>query len=157
MGSVVTQRDIASLETAKAGTAITALTAAGSGDNTAITGITIDRLAGSSVPLNAEIILSYTATLAATKTLTLKTVKVEDSADGTNWADFATFTDPGVVATGPTGGATLSGAVKLGVNLGAAKRYVRVDFTPDLSASGTDTAYVGAVVNLAGFDRVPAA
>ena len=35
-----------------------------------------------------------------------------------------------------------------------ARRYVRLVYTPDLSASGTDTAQVAAVVVFAGQDRV---
>jgi hypothetical protein len=154
--TIVLQKDVKSLVLPKLATVVTAATAGGAGDNTAITGATIDRFEKAGIPLNAQIVVLWTATLAATKTLTLKTVKVQDSADGSNWADFATYTDPGVVATGPTGGATLSGATEIpGVDLSSARRYVRLLFTPDLSATATDTALVVGMFNLAGYDRLP--
>lgn len=148
------QTDIHSVVTARLASAIAAITAAGAGDNTAIVGLAIDR-AALGMPLNADIVLAYDATLAAAATLTLKTVKVEDSADGASWADYATFTDPGVVATGPGGGGTVRGQFRLGVNLSSARRHVRVGFTPDLSAGAADTARVLALLVLAGFDALP--
>lgn len=154
--SIVLQKDVKSLVLPRLATAFTAAIAGGSGDNTAITGSTIDRFATSGIPLNAQIVILWTATLAATKTLTLKDVKIEDSADGSNWASFATFTNPGVVATGPGGGGTVSGVTEIpGVDLSSARRYVRLVFTPDLNATGTDTATVVGMANLAGFDRLP--
>ena len=157
--NIVVQRDIADLLTAKMGSAVTSLTAGGTGDNTAVTGLAVDRFASGAVPLNAELMLAFEATLGSGNTLSLKTVKIEQSSDGQNWdaTAYATFTDPGVVATGPTGGGTVRGVVKLGVNLGSAKEFVRADFTPDLSAANTDTAKVTAIWNLAGFDILPAA
>lgn len=160
MADIVQQRSVAELLSSQIGTAITSLTAGGAGDNAAITGQWIDRMAfgAGSLPLNAELVLAWQAVLAATKTLTLGTVKIEQSSDGVN-ADptaYMTFTDPGIVATGPTGGATLRGAYKLNVFLGSAKRFIRADFTPDLSNTATDTAIVLALWNFAGFDRLPA-
>lgn len=158
MSDIVVQRDLGSLTTAKIGSAFATATAGGAGDATAVAGIAIDRLAGN-IPLNAEILLAFTATLAATKTLSIGTVKVEQSADGANWdaTAYKAFTDPGIVATGQAGGSTEKGVVKLQVDLRSAKRFVRFGFTPDLSASGTDTATAVAIWNLAGFDRLPAA
>ncbi len=150
-------RDVASLLTAKIASVFDSATAGGTGDATAVNGTTIDRFAGGGVPLNAELLLVWKAVLAAAATLSLGAVKVQDSADGSTWADYQTFTDPGVVATGPAGGGTVYGVTKLGVNLGSARRYIRFNFTPDLSAANTDTAIVVAVMNLAGFDRLPAA
>lgn len=154
--TIVLQKDVKSLVLPKLATAFTAATAGGSGDDTAITGVTIDRFATSGIPLNAQVVILWTATLAATKTLTLKTVKVQDSADNSNWTDFATFANPGVVATGPGGGGTVSGVTEIpGVDLSSARRYVRLVFTPDLNAANTDTATVVGMFNLAGFDRLP--
>lgn len=154
MSDHVTQRNIAALVSPRLASAVTALTAAGSGDATAIAGIVIDRKA-LGMPLNAVLTLFFTAVLAATKTLSLGTVKIQDSADGSTFADFLTFTDPGVVATGPTGGGTVNGQVNLAANLAGAKQYLKVLFTPDLSATSTDTASVGALLGFAGFDRLP--
>lgn len=157
MSDMVIQRNIGALISPKIASAITALTAGGSGDATAVTGLTIDR-AALRMPLSADLVLSYTATLAATKTLSFGTVKIQDSADGSTWADVSTIsiTDPGVVATGPTGGATVSGQVSIPVALAGARRYVRANCTPDLSATSTDTASVVEHLIFGGFDRFPA-
>lgn len=150
----VIQTDIHSVVSARLASAITSITAGGAGDNTAIVGVVIDRQA-LGVPLNADLVLAFDATLAATATLALTAVKIEDSADGANWADYAVFTNPGVVATGPAGGGNVKGQLRLGVNLSSARRYIRVDFTPDLSAANTDKALVTALLVLAGFDALP--
>ncbi|ODT13079.1 MAG: hypothetical protein ABS57_19755 [Mesorhizobium sp. SCN 65-12] len=159
MADQVLQRDVAHLLTARLATAFTALTAGGAGDNTNINGIAIDRFVGGSLALNAEILLAFTATLAATKALLLKGVKIWHGDDGVNWAvdPYASIVDPGQVAVGAAGGSTEKGVFKLGVDLGSAKRFIRVDFTPDLNAANTDTGTVVAILNLAGFDRLPAA
>lgn len=151
------QTDIHSVISARIASAITAATAGGTGDNTAITGVTIDRAAFASgqPPLNADLLLGFDTTLAAAATLSLKTVKIQDSADGSTWADYLAFTDPGVVATGPGGGGNVKGVTRLGVNLSSARRYVRAVFTPDLSAANTDTASVFALLVFAGFDSIP--
>lgn len=153
---MVTRRNIGAVITPKIASAITAITAGGTGDATAITGIGFDRKAVD-MPLSADLVLSWTATLAATKTLSFGTVKIQDSADNSTYADVSTIsiTDPGAVATGPTGGATVSGSVAIPVALGATRQYVRALFTPDLSASGTDTAMVVAHLVFGGTDRQP--
>lgn len=153
----VIQTDINSLISARIASTITSATAGGTGDNTAITGVTVDRLAFPLVnpPLCASLLLLFDTTLAAAATLSLKTVKIQDSADGSTWADYKTFTDPGVVATGPGGGGNVKGSTRLGVNLSSARRYVRAVFTPDLSAANTDTASVLAALVFAGFDAIP--
>jgi hypothetical protein len=151
----VIQTDIHSVISARVASANTSITAGGAGDNTAITGSSIDRAQFGAPPLCADLLLQFDATLAQAATLTLKTVKVQDSADGSTWADYVTFTDPGVVATGPTGGGNVTGVTRLGVNLSSARRYVRAVFTPDLSAGGTDTAKLLAAFVFAGFDAIP--
>lgn len=157
MPDIVLQHDVAALLSAKIGSAFTAATAAGTGDNTAVTGSTIDRASGAGRPSSAALLILWQATLAAAATLTIKSVKVEHSDDGSSWSDYLTYTDPGVVGTGQTGGSTEKGVVKLACDLSSAKRYVRLDFTPDLSAANTDTASIVGAMVLAGFDRLPAA
>jgi hypothetical protein len=148
------QRDAASLVSAKIASAFAVATAAGSGDNTAATGVTIDRFAAGSIPLNGTLVIAWQATLASAQTLTIKNVAIEHSADGSSWSTLKSFTDPGVVATGA--GTAVKGQVELGVDLSSAKRYIRANHTPDLSASGTDSSVSLAVLVLAGFDRLPA-
>lgn len=151
--SLTFQRDVTSLISPKIASAFTAVTAGGGGDNTAVTGITIDRFAKGSVPLNGTLSILWQATLAASQTLTIKAVEVEHSDNGSSWGSYKTFADPGVVATGV--GTAVKGAVEIGVDLGSAKRFVRAKFTPDLSAANTDTANLVAAFVLAGFDRLP--
>jgi hypothetical protein len=147
-------RDLADLTLPIAAGAAATATAGGAGDNTARTGLQIDRNAYG-VALGAMIVVGYTATLAAAATLTVKSCRIEDSADGTNWASYLSFADPGVVSTGGTGGTTNNGAVVLQADLGAARRYVRFDYTPDLSAAGTDTLRDQAIAILHGLGRLP--
>lgn len=128
--------------------------AAGTGDNTAVTGIIIDR-AALNWPQSCVVAIPYTATLAATKTLSI-TATLQDG-DDSGLSDAATFAAiaSGVEATGDTGGSTEQGQIEVDVSLAGAKRYVRLNFTPDLSASGTDTAVVGAVIAFGGAMRAP--
>lgn len=158
MTSIVMQHNVAAFLKAALASAFTSLTAAGTGDNTAVTGATVDRHHPSTGSLagSAQFVIAWSAVLAATKTLSLKAVKIEHSADGTNWSDYTTAADIGVVATGPTGGGTVSGVSTLPIDLSSAKQFVRIDFTPDLSATGTDTANAVATATLSGFDRLPA-
>jgi hypothetical protein len=132
----------------------TAATAGGSGDNTAVTGVIIDR-AALNWPASAVFAVPFTTTLAATQTLSVAmTVQDGDNDALSDAGTFATRANA-VVATGPSGGGTVTGTVELDVNLTGAKRYVRLNFTPDLSASGTDTAALSGVVAFGGQRRLP--
>lgn len=149
----VTMRDLADITAGAIASAYTHATAGGTGDNTAVTGLTIDRdLYG--VPLSAVFAIAYEAALGQGNTLTIKSAKVEHSPDGSTWSTYTTYTDPGVVDTGGTGGTIQRGVVRLGCDLKSAYRYVRFDWTPDLSAASTDTASAIASATLAGFDRL---
>ena len=129
---------------------------AGAGtDNAEQNGAFVDRKDYTSV----DVYLAFTATLAAAATLTL-VANLQDSADGSN--GIADFTLGGksvpstVIATGPGGGGTVTGLVYLGRwDLTMAKRFVRVQFTTDLSASGTDTASVAAFYSFNGGRELP--
>ncbi len=149
----VQNRNIGALIKTVRAIANTALTAAGSGDNTAVTGAIIDRaLIGS--PLTGVLAIPYTATLAEGETLTL-TYTVAEGAES-DLSDAATLkTAAVVVATGGAGGSTETGCLEVDLNLSAAGRYVRANVTPDLSASGTDTAAISGVIITAGADRGP--
>jgi len=59
------------------------------------------------------------------------------------------------VATGPSGGGTVTGTFEVDLSLAGAGRYVRAKFTPDMSAADTDTAALSAVMVLGGSDRLP--
>jgi hypothetical protein len=131
-----------------------AITAGAGQDGQAQTGVIIDRAAFRWAN-SAVVALPYTATLAANETLSVG-ITVQDG-DNSGLSDVGTFrTLPsGVVATGPSGGGTVSGVVEFNIGLGGAKRYVRVNYTPDLSRANTDTAALSVVAVLAGSDRLP--
>lgn len=132
-----------------------ALTAGGTGDNTAVTGVIIDR-AALGWPQSCVVALPFIATLAATATLSVAATLQHGNDSGLS--DVATFAaiSTGAQATGQSGGSTEQGVIEVNVSLAGAKRYVRLNFTPDLSAANTDTARVGAVIAFGGANRLPA-
>jgi hypothetical protein len=125
----------------------TAATAGGSGDNTEVDGATINR---ATLAYKAESIVfevPLRAVLGAGESCTL-TANLQDSADGSTWADITT---PAVILTiSSAGGGTVTGVGRLGYNLTAARQYVRSQATPNLSRANTDTAVMGAGVAVFG-------
>src|SRR3954470_13200185 len=116
----------------------TALTAAGSGDNTAIVGTIIDRTLFN-YPLSCVLTILCRAVLAANKTLTIKTLILE-TGDASNLSDASTISSPAdvVVLTDSGSGSTIATAQQYSFDLAAAKRYIRFTFTPDLNAGSVD-------------------
>lgn len=154
--NIVLQKDIAALGSLVRLAVASAATAAGSGDATTVTGVSVDRFSAGngSLPLEAAMGVIYEATLASGATLRIG-YAIQDSADNSAFADYQTATYV-TVATGPSGGGAVSGIFDLGsVNLGSARRYFRLNYMPDLSAGGTDTAVFRAVGFITGFDRLP--
>lgn len=120
-------------------------TAAGTGDATKVTSPDIDRqgyMAGT-------LVISGQATLQAAKTLSF-TIDIKDcsTADG-SFASYKAVAKT-AYATGGTSGTTQAFMVPVDVNLEGADRYLNIDITPDLSATGTDTATWAATMILAG-------
>lgn len=147
-------RSIGDLITVVRAAANTAATAGGTGDNTAVTGAIIDRLAIGN-PQSAVLAIPYTATLAAGETLSIGyTVQEGQAANLSDAANLETAASA-IVATGPSGGGTVTGVFEVNVPMAGAGQYVRANFTPDLSASGTDTAALSAVLVFGGADRLP--
>jgi len=141
--NVATHRNIGALLTSAAAGAVFA-TAAGAGDNTEVDGPYVDR----SNHLSAKLVIAFKAVLQATETLSIA-ANLQDDADGAGaGVDFGDALANAVVATGAGGGSTEEGTVELDVNLSGAKQYLRAQFTPNLSASGTDTAIVVATLIL---------
>lgn len=137
---------------ARAGANIAA-TAGGSGDDTEVTGVIIDRLA-IGTPSSAVLAISFTATLAQGETLTVDYAVQQGAA--ANLSDAEALTTGSVVAaTGGTGGTTETGCVEIDLNVIAGGQYLRADITPNLSASGTDTAALASLLVFGGMDRVP--
>jgi hypothetical protein len=126
------------------------LTAAGAGDNTEVNGDWIDRTGFQSL----TVFLGYTSSLTAAKTLSLA-ANLQDATDtsGTGAADFG---DAYASAVQATGAGTKTGVRKLTFNLHMASSHVRIQFTPDLSHTGTDTATVWVIYVLGGAETLPA-
>lgn len=132
----------------------TAATAGGSGDATAVTGVIIDR-AAIGWPQSCVVAVPFTTTLAAAATLSLAyTLQHGDDSGLSDAATLASATSA-VIATGPSGGGTVTGTFEVNLSLAGAKRYVRLNATPDLSASGTDTAAFSGVIAFGGAMRLP--
>lgn len=122
------------------------LTAAGTGDATAVTSPAgIDRLGFGS----GTLLIVGKTTVQESKTLSL-TIELQScaTASGTYTA-FETVTKTAYV-TGGTGGNTQGFIVMHDFDLQDEARYIKAKITPDLSATGTDTALWGAAIVLAG-------
>lgn len=125
--------------------------AAGAGDAVANTGASIDRLGYDSC------VVTYTslAALANTKTLSLA-CEYQTSADNSTWATAVALQASAVVATGSGSGTNESAVTEFDLDLRPLPRYIRFNFTPDLSATGTDEAITTCSVQLGGATIVPA-
>ncbi len=131
------------------------ITAGAGNDNTEQNGPSIDRLGHDS----ATVVLLGRANLTASKTLALSCT-LQHSTDGSTWADAPAENQPanqsggGAIATVSTTGDS-NFLAEYDVNLRGLNQYMRVQFTGDLSASGTDIATIACLVMLAGSRRLP--
>ncbi len=131
------------------------LLAAGTGDNTAKTGATVDTRGYGSCML----VLGYHTVLTEAATLALA-VELQESADDSTWDTAEVIQATTVCDTGTAGGSTEQGFVRFKIDLTAAesrKRYIRFNYTPNLSAGATDVAEVIAIALLGGAQDKPAA
>lgn len=124
--------------------------AAGTGDNTAVTGATIDRLDYQSIVFA----IAYRTTLTADKTLSFAAA-YQESSDGSNWDTAVALQAATVAETGA--GTNVVGKVKFALSLVGKKRYIRFNFTPDLSHTSVDTVDCAATAILGGAAVLPAA
>ena len=108
--------------------------AGGAGDNTAVTGATIDTQGFES----GKVVVAYTTTLTDAKTYDLA-VAYQTSDTGSTWNTAVDLRADAVVVTSD-GGGTETGTLEFDVPLSDKPRYIRINFTPDLSHTGTDTA-----------------
>lgn len=127
------------------------ITAGGTGDGVKVNGATIDRLTNRAESL--KLAVAGLAALADTKTLSIA-VEIQESADASTWDTAVAVEAATVVATGD-GGSNETFCREYDIDLSARKQYVRFNVTPDLSATGTDTAEFIGVAFLAGSDRDP--
>lgn len=129
------------------------ITAAGTGDNTKMTGRTIDRQGFDS----AVLCVGTYAALAADKTCAIA-AEIQESSDGSTWDTAVALYASTVVATGDTGtGSEEWTQTRTAVNLRGRKRYVRFNVTLDLNATSTDTAVFQAQCALGGAEELPVA
>lgn len=151
--NVAFQRNIGSFIRAAAGLGASSITAGGAGDNTAITGLTLDRNQFNELLLSGVLIVQITPTLADGESVAASCV-FEDSADGTTWAVYEGGPPDDVDAqTISESGAQ---CVQFKCQLGGARRYVRGNPTFNMSATGTDTtAVVGGIWVVGGSDELP--
>lgn len=149
--TLATMRDVHSEITVRRAAANTAATAGGAGDNTAVTGVIIDRAALGWAE-SVVVAIPFTTTLASAQTLSVNWTLQHGEDSGLS--DAATLATSGAAVVA-TGAGTVAGVVEAGVSLRGARRYVRLNFTPDLSAANTDTAALSAVLVFAGANRLP--
>lgn len=145
-------RSIGDLIAVRRAAANTAATAGGSGDNTQVVGVILDR-AALGFPQSCVVAIPFTAALAAAATLSI--AWDIDSGNASNLSDAEVLTSAAaqVVATGA---GTVTGTFEANISLAGAGRYVRLNFTPNLSAANTDTAALSAVIVFGGAGRLPA-
>lgn len=150
-------RDIgASIEGALA--LIPAVITAGAGnDGVEVDGPGIDRVGSRPLHLSAKLIIAWSAALASTETLSLA-VNLQDDTElafGGTPADYGNALADAVVADEAVDGATPSGTLELPVDLSSARGFLRAQVTATLSASGTDTVAIAAVLVFGGADQEP--
>jgi hypothetical protein len=129
------------------------IVAAGTGDNTAVTGQTMDTLSQRGDTMLFGCV--YHAALGASETLSIA-AEYQTSSDGSTWATAVALQAATVVLTDSGSGSNLYGITTWGVDIRALPRYIRINFTPNLSASSTDTASVHSFGLMAGIKDLPA-
>lgn len=127
--------------------------AGSTGDATLVKLVLLDRHTTKRDANCALVSVFVKATLAGTNTLTIPLFEIVTS-------DSSTLASGNTVlkSTGPivlTGGGTVQQQVNFNVDLTAAKDYLVLRYTPDLSAANTDTAFFDVNVSLGGFDELP--
>jgi hypothetical protein len=144
--------DLAAVMDPAYGAANTAVTAGGAGDNTEVDGAYIDVTDAEGITF----LIGFTATLGASETLQIAAnAQDADDSSGTNVADFGDAISATTVATGPSGGGTVTGVAIAHFDAAAAKEFMRLQFTPNLSRANTDTAALSVTAVRGGAKIVP--
>lgn len=168
MADQVLQHSIGELVTIKNMSSSLSWTAGGASDSVTWTGSSINRnaFATGTPPRTMALAVSYDATLASGSTLAF-TIDVQDSADNTNWSDYATEAIA-TAGTGISGGGRQFGVANAvianqnapagtpGIDLSGARQYIRCLVVPHMGRTGTDTAVMMVVGVFAGFDTLAA-
>ena len=153
----IRDRDIGSLIKTKHAFINTAVTANGGGDGAEVDGDSIDRQALGSMMESVDVVIHGNTTLESGETLTIA-LNLQDSADDSTFADFGTAVAATTVKDAAGGGLTAVGfELESSFDIRGAERYIRVQMTPDLSWTGTDTALIEGVIVFGGAATQPAA
>lgn len=115
-------------------------TAGSTGDNTKVTGNEMELLGKYQ---SAKIVIAYKTTLGSSETLSYTVAKIDSNTSGAE-ADSTAVLAKTVVETGTDTGT--EGVYEIDVDLSSWKKYAKLEITPDLSASGTDTVTWSAVL-----------
>lgn len=134
----------------------TTAVAAGTGDATEIDGTSIQRSALGSMYESCKLTIVGNATLSSGLLITL-VANLQDSADGSTWADFGTALALTTAGTGGSGGDEQQFDIDLDNDIRGAKDYLRVQVTPNLTHTGTDTAILAGTIVFGGASENPAA
>jgi hypothetical protein len=135
----------------------------GSEDNTEQNGFAVDRELlnpGQPLALSGQAALVYSYSLAAAKTVAL-TWNLQHSSAASVWADFndingSTGQSKTIGTTSSTASQTGNGTSRANFDFSGAKRYLRMQYKMNFSATATDDADVGGVIVFGGYDTVPA-
>jgi hypothetical protein len=117
-------------------------------DGSALNGLTFDRNSYAAMLLSCKVSVLCAAVLASDETLTVACA-LEDSANGSSWAEYSTAAADVVISE--SGNAV----AEFNFDLSGARRYVRPVITPTLSATSADTVTLGAIVNVGGSVELP--
>lgn len=154
---IVSDKDIGAYLEGACALVNTAVTAGAGGDGAYADGeiITLADLSGR--PQSAILVVTYETTLASSETLSIDTKIMHDDVVGFTGAAEYTFggeeTAHGVVETGVVTGAV--GVVAQRIDLSGVKGFFRASVKPTLSASGTDTVNLAAVLVFGGAGENP--
>jgi hypothetical protein len=150
--SLAARKNIGTLLMAAYASAVYSMVAAdGTNDNVEATGGVLDRSAFG-MPLSCSVIYSILASVATAKTFSLAyKVQSGSKSDGSDMADYAAVASAVIL----NAGAAQTTIVKQDVDLSGAGRYIRIKFTPDLSATSVDTAVVAPFIVFGGMAELP--
>ncbi len=103
---------------------------------------------------SCKLMVPYVATVAVGQTVTLK-ANTQDGASSTAYTDYADADGSTAVSAIATTAAP-NGVLEMRLNLGPAKRFVRVQLTPTLTAATADTVAIAGVHAFGGGEENPA-
>ncbi len=134
------------------------VTAGTTADGQERNGFIIDRLAFNDLILSCKVTLPYNMVLSTADTGTVA-ANFQDSASSasTAFADYADKDGSTGVSVVRTTAGPLDSILEFDVDLSSARQFVRVQVTPTMSSTATDTLDIGGVLVFGGGDNIPPA